>query len=132
MKDEHSYIKTRQTVDGVDVEGKLRVMIKKDGDMYTAMCVDLYYNACGSTFEEAQKNFAIGLMETAAFQMDYFGDLTRLMRPPSDEVLAEFEKARKSNTVQPVAADTSDAANEDPFDLLPGFLSKVEYLHATA
>ncbi len=60
----------------------LRVLIIKDGDEWFAQSIDIDYAATGSSLENVQRNFELGLSATIKAHLERFGNIERIMRTP--------------------------------------------------
>lgn len=71
---------------------ELRCIIEKEGEAYSAICLDLDVASCGETPEKAAKN----LTDAILLYLEYAGDSDRfdemVPRPVPEYVMKEYEK----------------------------------------
>jgi hypothetical protein len=66
--------------------GDLRVIVLKRDGFWFARGLDINYAAQGLTLREAQRNFERGLEKTIDMHIQEFGNIDRLLSPPSPDV----------------------------------------------
>ena len=58
----------------------LRVLVCREGDLWTAQGVDIDYVACGNSLEDVQDRFERGLAATVDVNLQKFDSIDRLLR----------------------------------------------------
>lgn len=71
----------------------LQVLLSNDGDGWFAQGLQIDYAACGSTIDEAKKNFEEGLAQTIVEHVRMYGEIDRLLKVAPQEAWEEYLQA---------------------------------------
>ena len=71
---------------GDDNGPRLKAVLARDGNIWTAQAIEIDYAACGVEEADARKRFLTGLEVTARLQIEKHGNLNRLLKPAATEL----------------------------------------------
>lgn len=98
----------------------LSVLIVPDGEFWFAQGLEINYGAQGNTIEDAQMNFQTGLLATICQHLRVHGNIKKLLKFASDEILQEAaqNKALIKRFTQVSFHDIADLSSQQvlPFD----------------
>ncbi len=70
--------------------GNLRVVLVKEGDVWSAQGLEIDHVAQGVSLDDAKKNFQESLRATVALHLNLYGNISGLLRVAPSEVWAKY------------------------------------------
>lgn len=75
----------------------LRVLVCREGDLWTAQGIEIDYAACGESAEDVQNRFERGLLATVKANLDKFGHIENMLKYAPEEVREEMNNPSEFN-----------------------------------
>lgn len=80
--------------------GNLRVMVKNDGERWSAQGLEIDYAVDGGSFEDVTQEFAYGLTLTIDENLRVFGHIKHVLKTAPPETWAEFFDGVLNDTLE--------------------------------